>query len=233
MVNSVSGPSDGRVAGSALQRVVRLIREEDYRQGMKLPAERNLAETLSVGRPAIREAIRALQVLNVVESRRGDGTYIKSLAGLFDGSPASIQALPDVDTIQLLEVRRMFEPAAAALAAGRATPAHISAIEHELVCQERDPQDYRLLERHDLLFHEAIVEAAGNVVLSGIMRNLTPLLLKSLKITAQTTLDIPKVIRQHRAILETIRHGQSDLAEIAMKEHLQTTALDLLSDQKR
>ena len=60
-----------------------------------------------------------------------------------------------------------------------------------------------------MLFHEAIVEAAGNAVLSGIMRNLTPLLLKSLKTTAQTTLDIPKVIRQHRAIFETIRHGQS------------------------
>ena len=48
---------------------------------MKLPAERNLAETLSVGRPAIREAMRALQVLNVVESRRGDGTYIKFQLG--------------------------------------------------------------------------------------------------------------------------------------------------------
>ena len=61
-------------------------------------------------------------------------TSSSSLAGLFDDWPASIQALPDVDTIQLLEVRRMFEPAAAALAASTAA-AHISAIEHELVCR--------------------------------------------------------------------------------------------------
>lgn len=200
---------------------------------MKLPSERNLAEILKVGRPAIREAIRALQVLDVVESRRGDGTYVKSLAGLCGGWSANVQVLPDVDTIELLEVRRLFEPGAAARAAARATPIQLEVIEQQLLCQERDPEDYKVLERHDVLFHEAIIDAAGNVLLSGIMRNLTPLLLKSLRITVQTTPDIPKVIRQHRAIFGAIRHGQSDLAEMAMREHLQTTALDLLAEQKR
>ncbi|MGB6728705.1 MAG: GntR family transcriptional regulator, partial [Terracidiphilus sp.] len=89
---------------------------------MVLPTERALAEKLGVGRPAIRESIKALTILDVLESRRGDGTYLKSLDGLRSGWPAKVElGAREFSMLDLLEVRKMFEPKAAKLAATRAT----------------------------------------------------------------------------------------------------------------
>ena len=221
-------------AGNVLDQMRELIRGRGLQPGMKLPAERVLAAELKVGRPAVREAIKALVVLDVIESLRGDGTYIKSLAGLDGGWPAKARlAEVDFDMIELLEIRKMFEPAAASLAAARARDKELRAIEKALLPQEAASDDYGVLERHDYLFHEAIVRAAGNRVLCGIACSLAPLLLKSRRITARTTPDIPKIVKEHRTIFEAIRLGQSGLAELAMRNHLQTVGLDLISEVKR
>src|SRR5579875_1621088 len=85
------------------------IEQGGYSPGMALPAERVLAEKLGVGRPAIREGIKALSILDVIESRRGAGTFIKSLDGLRVGWPASVELRSsDFTLLDLLEVRKMF-----------------------------------------------------------------------------------------------------------------------------
>lgn len=196
----------------------------------KLPSERTLAMELGVGRQAVREAFKALQVLDVIEKRHGDGTYVKSLAGLSGGWPSRVELIrEDFDLIELLEVRKMFEPRAAFLAAARRSEKQLKRIEHELLEQEKSPEDRTVLVRHDYLFHEAIINAAENKVLHNVVRGLAPSLLRSRKMTAQSTPDTRKVIKQHRTIYETIRLGEAELAEHAMREHLQTAALDLLS----
>jgi GntR family transcriptional repressor for pyruvate dehydrogenase complex len=224
----------GCLSSNVLQQIRDLIGSENLRVGAKLPAERALAAKLKVGRPAVREAIKALQVLDVIESRRGDGTYIRSLAGLGGGWPATAHlAEAELDLIELLEVRKMFEPRAAGLAAARAEAKQLHAIEQELKAQEAKPNDHGTLERHDYLFHEAIIRAAGNDVLHEVAQFLAPRLRRSRMLTGKTTPDIPKVIREHRTIFEAIRRGESDLAEQAMKRHLQTVGLDLIGDKKR
>jgi len=196
----------------------------------KLPSERTLAMELGVGRQAVREAFKALQVLDVIEKRHGDGTYIKSLAGLSGGWPSRVELIrEDFDLIELLEVRKMFEPRAASLAASRRNEKQLKRIEHELLEQEKSPEDRSVLVRHDYLFHEAIINAAENKVLHNVVRGLAPSLLRSRKLTAQSTPDTRKIIKQHRTIYEAIRLGETDLAEQAMREHLQTAGLDLLS----
>jgi GntR family transcriptional repressor for pyruvate dehydrogenase complex len=220
--------------GDVLERLRKLIETQKFQPSMKLPPERVLAEQLEVGRPAVREAIKALQVLDVVSSRHGDGTYIKSLAGLSGGWPSTARLVDaNFDMIELLEVRKMIEPRAAALAATRATPRQVAEIERELAAQEAHPNDPAALERHDYLFHEGIIHAAGNKVLAALVRTLAPQLVKSRSITALTTPNIPKIVREHRTIFEAIRIGESDLAERAMKDHLQTVGLDLIADRKR
>src|SRR5262245_35436381 len=222
------------VGESVLDQMRNLIRGRNLQPGMKLPPERVLAAELRVGRPALREAIKALVVLDVIESLRGDGTYIKSLVGLDGGWPAkALLSHADFDMIELLEVRKMCEPAAASLAAARASEKELRSIEKTLLPQEAAPCDYKVLERYDYLFHEAILKAAGNRVLCGITSSLAPLLLKSRRITARRTPDIPKIVKEHRTILEAIRLGQSGLAELAMRNHLQTVGLDLISEVKR
>lgn len=201
--------------------------------GMKLPAERQLADDLNVGRPAVREAIKALEVLDVIERRRGDGNYVKSLAGLGGGWATVDHIEARFDMLELLEVRKMIEPAAAALAAARRTNRQLREIEIELLAQEAQPDNHAVLERHDYLFHEAIIRAAGNQVLADTIRFLSTMLQKSRRITGRTTPDIPKIIKQHRTIYEAIRLGEMDLAQLAMKDHLQTVGLDMISERKR
>src|SRR6185437_9694881 len=125
--------SHGRRATSpsnALSLLKAFIESGNYGPGMVLPTERALAEKLGVGRPAIRESIKALTILDVLESRRGDGTYLKSLDGLRSGWPAKVElGARDFSMLELLEVRKMFEPKAAKLAATRATEAHLKRIE--------------------------------------------------------------------------------------------------------
>jgi GntR family transcriptional repressor for pyruvate dehydrogenase complex len=198
----------------------------------KIPSERTLAMEFGVGRQAVREAIKALQVLDVIEKRHGDGTYVKSLAGLSGGWPSKVELIRgDFDPIELLEVRQMFEPRAAALAAARKDKKQLHRIERELLEQEKRPDDRGVLVRHDYLFHEAIINAAGNRVLHSVHRGLAPSLVRSRKLTAESTPDTRRIIQQHRTIYEAIRLGQAELAEQAMREHLQTAGLDLLAYQ--
>src|ERR1035438_9022140 len=115
---------------SLLAHLRSLIEDGAYTVGAKLPPERVLAAQLRAGRPAIREAIKSLSILDVLESRRGDGTYVKSLDALNGGWPAVVQVSEkDLNMLELLEVRKILEPKAAALAAVRAS-------EHELRSEE-------------------------------------------------------------------------------------------------
>jgi GntR family transcriptional repressor for pyruvate dehydrogenase complex len=208
-----------------------LIESRDMQPGDRLPSERTLALEFKVGRPSIREAIKALQVLDVLDSRHGDGTFIKSRAGLSGGWPSQVELdTRKIDLIELLEVRKMIEPSAAGLAAARHDEKQLALMEKEVIAQEKRPDDRENLVRHDYLFHEAILQAAGNAVLQDVARFLTPLLLKSRKQTGRTTPDPRIVIQQHRTILEAIRLRNPDMAKRAMQVHLQTTGLDLIAN---
>jgi GntR family transcriptional repressor for pyruvate dehydrogenase complex len=170
--------------------------------------------------------------LEVLVSRRGDGTYIRSLANLEGGWPANPH-LDDIDfdTIELLEVRKMLEPQAAALAAGRATEQQLRDIKGHLLRMIEHLGDVPVREQQDYLFHDAIIRAAGNRVLSALANSLTPLLIKSRKITGQTHHDMQRIIRQHTAIYEAIRLGNASLAEEAMRQHLLGVGVDLISER--
>jgi GntR family transcriptional repressor for pyruvate dehydrogenase complex len=216
-----------------LERIRGLIAEEGLVPGMKLPAERQMAARLRVGRPAVREAIKALSMLGLVESRWRDGTYVRSAGIEYRRLPGRGEPESPYDLIELLEVRRMIEPRAASLAASRAGERELRAIEAELLAQEAAPEDFRVLERHDYRFHEAIVRAAGNRVVCDIHRTLAAPLRKSRELTAHTTPDVPRIVGQHRAIFDSIRTRQPELAEKAMMNHLVTVALDLISERRR
>jgi GntR family transcriptional repressor for pyruvate dehydrogenase complex len=218
--------------GQALKQLRQYIRNHKLEPGMKLPAERKLAETLQVSRPALREAIQAMAILEVLVSRRGDGTYIRSLTNLEGGWPSDPR-LDDVDfdTIELLEVRKMFEPQAAALAASRATEQNLREIKSHLLKMSENVGDVGVREQADFFFHDAIIRAAGNRVLLEIAKSLSPLLIKSRKITGLTHRDTSRIVRQHTAIYEAIRLGNASLAEEAMRQHLLGVGVDLISER--
>ncbi len=223
----------GASPANALSLLKSFIENGKYAPGMVLPTERALAEKLGVGRPAIRESIKALTILDVLESRRGDGTYLKSLEGLRSGWPTKVElGAKDFSMLDLLEVRKMFEPKAARLAASRATEAHLRRIESQRV-KVQESKDWGAVAEHDLLLHTAIIEAAGNPILSELNSALTRLLHRSRQITGARAPDRSQMLKAHKAIVEAILTGDGDEAEKAMLEHLHRVGLDLISDRKR
>ncbi len=209
------------------------IEDNGYQVGQMLPPERLLAETFGVGRPAIREAVKALNILDVTESRRGDGTYVKSLEGLRAGWPAKVELRSaDFNLLDLLEVRKMFEPAAARLAAARASQSELMRIESECARIEQAP-DWNGMGEHDLLLHTAIVEATGNPVLIELNSALLLHSRKSREVTGHNAPDCKQMIEHHRRIVDSIIRGEGEAAEQAMLEHLHHVGLDLITNRKR
>ena len=170
-----SAPGIGSSAASTAMRLIReRIASGAVAPNSRLPRETELAVDLGVSRSALREAIRALELVGVLRSRHGSGTYVTALSprdllrGLDDNN-----ALMSVDSaIELAEFRRVIEPAACAMAAERATAeqkAHIRALYEEMEAVD-DPAEYAKL---DPRFHEAILEASGNSVLIAVSSTLT------------------------------------------------------------
>ncbi len=122
-----TAPTYGIVARDVLPeriaaRLLSLIAERKLRPGDKLPSERDLAATMQVSRPSLREALRALAMLNIVEIRQGSGTYVSSLKPeVLIEHLDFVFALDDSTFAELLEARQMLEPGLAAAAATRAT----------------------------------------------------------------------------------------------------------------
>jgi GntR family transcriptional repressor for pyruvate dehydrogenase complex len=239
MLKTVSGPAkkprskvavDTQMPGLALKLLRQYIKDMKLEPGMRLPAERELADMFSVGRPALREAIQALSVLEVLVSRRGSGTYVRSLANLEGGWPANPQLDEmDFDLIELLEVRKIIEPQAAGLAAGRATPEELRDIKDHLVKLIENVDIISVREQQDFLFHDAVVRASGNRILRALFDSLTPILVKSRKVTGPSHHDSARIVQQHTAIYEAIRIGNADLAQEGMRRHLLGVGIDLIS----
>lgn len=209
------------------------IEDGGFEVGMMLPPERLLAETFSVGRPAIREGIKALTILDVIESRRGDGTYIKSLENLHADWPSKVELRSsNFNLLDLLEVRKMIEPAAARLAAVRASEADLRRIELECSSIEQS-EDWESMAGHDLALHSAILEAAGNPVLTELNNALARLQRKSREVTGASAPNRTAMIAHHRQIVDAIVRGEGETAQAIMLEHLHHVGLDLISNRKR
>lgn len=176
----------------------------------------------------MREAIKALSSLGILESRPGAGTFVKSVSTMSLTWPEAKDVNLSFDMLQLLEIRKMIEPQAAALCATRGSLHQISELERHLIAQESDPHNRELVAKTDYLFHDVIIRSSGNSILNDIVDFLSPLLVHSRQITATTAPDFNKMVHEHRAIFESIRRGQPDLASHAMSEHLRTVGLDLI-----
>lgn len=218
---------------SVLEKLKRYIEDNSLEVGQALPPERVLAEQFGVGRPSIREGIKALTILDVIESRRGSGTYIRSLAALRSEWPAKIELRSaNFNLLELLEVRKMLEPAAARLAATRGSEADLAKIER--ACSEiENDLNWNNMSQHDFELHAAIIDAAGNPVLSDLYHALTSLLKKSRDVTGHSAPDRKKMFWHHRQIVNAILRGEAEAAAAAMLEHLHQVGLDLIANRKR
>ena len=188
---------------------------------------------LGVGRPALREAVKALGLIDVLQSRRGAGTFVKSAGrqpvhnGPADGELAPFKIL------EVLEVRKILEPRAAWLAATRATEQQLREIEAARQKLEQHDEDWYMLDHLDGELHAAIIRGAQNPALNMISRLLVSSAGANRSMAGGRVPDLERMRRDHRAIVEAIFKRQADAAELAMTEHLNTMSFDVISEASR
>lgn len=211
----------GRRYEQVAAQVQRLIASGALRPGDRLPPERELAAKFGVGRSSLRDAIRTLEVMGIVESRHGSGTVVRDLSTDSLVVPlASVLAHKRELVAELLDVRRMIEPALAARAAANATEEELSRLEDILRRQaEKVRRGERSIEE-DSEFHYAIALAARNSVVLRVLDVLMDLLRESRARSLQVPGRPERSCAGHRRILRAIKRRDGPAAEAAVRKHL-------------
>jgi GntR family transcriptional repressor for pyruvate dehydrogenase complex len=161
------------VTRQALEQIQQMIIQAELKPGDRLPPEHELAERLGVSRGSLREAVRALSHANILDVRRGDGTYVTSLEPdeLMSGVVFALELVQARDMDEVLEVRRLLFPQAAALAAQRVTRAQLDEM-HAIVDELETADSPTVIGDLHRRFGELIAEATGNAWLASILRAL-------------------------------------------------------------
>jgi GntR family transcriptional repressor for pyruvate dehydrogenase complex len=198
----------------AIGKIKEMIISGRVRPGEKLPREADLAAELGLSRNSLREAVKALTLVNVLDVRQGDGTYATSLAPslLLEALSFIIDFHQDDTVLDFLEVRRILEPAATGLAALRMSPEDKAELGKILdaVTVESPVDDFVAT---DLEFHKKIAVGAGNSVLASLVDNMS---LPTARARIWRGMTEPRALErtlaEHRAIHSAILSGDADLA---------------------
>jgi GntR family transcriptional regulator, transcriptional repressor for pyruvate dehydrogenase complex len=206
----------------AIGKIKEMITSGRVRPGEKLPREADLAAELGLSRSSLREAVKALTLVNVLDVRQGDGTYATSLAPslLLEALSFIVDFHQDDTVLEFLEVRRILEPAATALAALRMTAdgkAELGAV-LDAVKADSPVDDFVAT---DLEFHKKIALGAGNSVLASLVDNMS---LPTVRARVWRGMTEPhaleRTLGEHRAIHQAIVNGDADLARSWATVHI-------------
>lgn len=219
----MSSPATARrdAAKQAVDRLRDLILQGDFSAGERLPPERVLARELGVSRSTLREAIRALVVMNVLVSRHGDGTYVSSLEPDLLAEPFELMvSLSDESLFHLFEVRRVLETACAGLAAERISDEELVQFDRILEHSEAARDDPEELLDRDVELHTAVVRATRNPLLIRIMSGVGALALAGRRRTMSLPGVADRSLADHARIVSALRRRSPETARTAMEAHL-------------
>jgi GntR family transcriptional regulator, transcriptional repressor for pyruvate dehydrogenase complex len=210
-----------RIYEEIVRQVKTMIAEGRLKGGDRLPPERDLAEKFVVSRTSVREALRALESLGLVEIRPGEGTFVREASIDTLVEPLALLMASQREAIgELFEARRLLEPSLAALAAGRATPEEIQEMERILEDQAREVAAGRTGLAQDAQFHAAIGAAAHNRAITRIAHAVMDLLTQSREDSLNTPGRPTRSHEDHRRVLAAVRALDAEAARRAMLEHI-------------
>lgn len=206
-----------------IERMLGLISERKLKPGDRLPPETELAAMLNVSRPSLREALRALSVMKVVEIRQGSGTYVTSLQPELLVEHLDFVFSLDVSTfLQLLQARSVIEPGISEIAASHITDEEIAGLEALVTQSEHSRDDPHAFMMADAELHRLIANASRNPILIRFMESIGRLGLASRRRTTQLPGVVDQVLDDHRAIIQALKARDPLAAREAMRHHLET-----------
>lgn len=216
------------------------IRSGLFLPDARLPSERELAARFGVGRPAVREAIGALQNEGLVVTRRNSGTYVAStanqiLAAAAATNPVGAEAASDFSPSATLDVRLILEPAIARRAAARKKRDRLA--EHYLAQMETltdvsDPEERALWNNSDRLFHRQLAVMTGDALLTKLAEEIAATMDQSLwkRVKDDGIYDPTRIrlyVAEHRLIYEAIVTGNADAAAFYVEQHIHRVQRDI------
>src|SRR5438477_2955789 len=219
---SIAPIKSTRIYEEIVRQVKAMIAEGRLKGGDRLPPERDLAEKFVVSRTSVREALRALESLGLVEIRPGEGTFVREVSIDALVEPLALLMVSQREAIgELFEARRLLEPSLAALAATRATPEEIHEMERILEEQAKEVAGGRTGLQQDAQFHSAIGIAAHNRAITRIAHAIMDLLTQSREESLNTPGRPTRSHEDHRRILAAIGRRDAEGARKAMQDHIE------------
>jgi len=210
------------VTDEAIEKLRDMIVSGRLKPGDRLPREADLATSLGLSRSSLREAVRALSLVRILDVRQGDGTYVSSLAAdsLLDALSFIVEFHHDASVLELLEVRRILEPAASARAAVLIDDASLASLE-EILDRSTPDSAVEELVRNDVEFHRAIAVASGNTVLASLIESLSGPTQRA-RVWRGITQEgaLARTLAEHRSIFGAIRAHDPELARTWATVHI-------------
>jgi GntR family transcriptional regulator, transcriptional repressor for pyruvate dehydrogenase complex len=210
----------------AITKLRGMIQSGDLPPGARLPPENQLAIQMGISRSGVREAVKVLESARVLDVRRGDGTYVTSLAPklLLEGVGFAVELLQGETLLEVMEVRRLLEPAATGLAARRVSDAQLEELAAALQDMRDAASDPEALLRADVAFHRIVIASTGNETLTSLLDGLSSQTARAriwrglvLGNVTEATID------EHRAIYDALRARDPFLAQSAALLHVNTS----------
>ncbi|MFJ8044143.1 FadR/GntR family transcriptional regulator [Kitasatospora sp. NPDC096147] len=210
------------VTDEAIGKIKEMIVSGALRPGDRLPKEADLAAELGLSRNSLREAVKALSLLNILDVRQGDGTYVSSLepAALLEAVSFVLDFHRDDTVLQAFQVRGILEPAATGLAAQRITPEQLSGL-RELLTGLGEHPSVEALVASDLEFHRRIADAAGIPLLCSLLDTISAPTVRARLWRGITQQDaVARTLAEHTAILEALEEGDPETARAWATVHV-------------
>jgi GntR family transcriptional repressor for pyruvate dehydrogenase complex len=211
-----------RVCDEVARQLQELINAGRLKPGDRLPPERDLVRRFKVSRGSVRDALRMLEVMGLVRSRQGEGTLVQEISAdtLVPPLSAALERKREL-LAELLELRRIVEPAFAARAAEHATPEAIASMEDVLRRQREKSRRLESTIEEDSEFHYLVATASGNAVVNKVVDLLMDLMRESRARSLQVDGRLERSLDGHTRILRAIRRRAPKAAEKAMRRHLE------------
>lgn len=211
------------VTDEAIEKIKAMIVSGELGPGDRLPPEKELSERLGLSRNSMREAVKALEVIRVLDVRRGDGTYVTSLEPhlLLEAISFVIDMHDDRSLLELFAVRRMLEAQATGLAAGNATEDQARLLLEEIGSVDEHTVTIDDLVEHDTRFHREVVHLAGNEYLSSLIDGLSSQTIRARVwrgLTEQGA--VARTLSEHRGIADAIAQHDQALATALATAHV-------------
>jgi GntR family transcriptional repressor for pyruvate dehydrogenase complex len=210
----------------AIAKLRNMIQTGELPPGARLPPEAQLAAQMGLSRSGVREAVKVLEATRVLDVRRGDGTYVTSLAPrlLLEGLGVAVDLLRDDTLLEVMEVRRLLEPAATGLAALRMSDEHLAELAQILHDMALAKDDAEKLIGYDAAFHRTVTAAAGNETLTSLLDGLSGRTLRARVWRGLIEGNSSGVtLSEHEAIYRALRSRDPQLSQAAALVHINTS----------